>query len=58
MLAQEIRDWLVEYIYKWDNFPVVGDHAQAYFHSKRTQLVAWCDFVKQSGNRADELTLY
>ena len=58
ILAQEIRDWLVAYIYQWDNFPAVGDHAQDYLHKKRTQLVAWCEFVKQSGNRADELTLY
>ena len=58
MSAQDIRNWLVEYIYHWENFPVVGDHAHDYLHSKRMQLVAWCDFIKESGNRADELTLY
>ena len=58
MSAQDIRNWLVEYIYNWENFPVVGDHAHDYLHKKKTQLVAWCDFIKQSGNRADKLTLY
>ena len=58
MSAQDIRNWLVEYIYQWENFPVVGDHAHDYLHSKKTQLVAWCDFIKQTGNRADELTFY
>ena len=58
MSAQDIRNWLVDYIYNWENFPVVGDHAHDYLHNKKMQLGAWCDFIKQSGNRADELTLY
>ena len=58
MSAQDIQNWLVDYIYNWENFPVVGDHACHYLHNKKTQLVAWCDFIKQSGNRAEKLTLY
>ena len=58
MSGQDIQNWLVDYIYNWENFPVVRDHAHDYLHKKKMELVACCDFVMQSGNRADKLTLY